>query len=645
MQKHAYSLVKSPIMIKLRTLFLPILFLTIVYTSVKCQIPNQHLVTSGPAVEQMQRKIDIVMQRERIPGLMISIVKKDRILFSGGIGYADLEQKIKATATSQFHLASITKFFVALGIQKLIAEGRLNLNDQLKSIAPEIPYTNQWESSHPVRLVHLLEHTAGFEDIQINKMVNTTGTALTGIDAIKALENSLTSRWEPGKMMSYSNPGYNVLGYIVEKVSGMPWNKYIQQTLLDPLGMDSTLFDLSGQRREDYAKGYDYRNGHYKLLPLYIPSGNGASSALVSNAADMSKLLLYLLNAKEGGNGDLLNQNDLRNMEIIRSTLASRNGLQTGYALGNDLFPNNKKITFRGHNGKGEGFVSWIFFNRGAGLAYAISANCNTNLWPISEVIEDFLTKDLEAPKLSSQNINRLKIEPLLGYYRFMNPKNERWQFYRRIFEAIKLVSIDKDKLIVNKGNGEEDTLIHEGNGIFRAKGNIIPSFIIGRDDEGQPFFQGYGGSFFSKTNYTAILIQKIPIYLGLIAALLCVVFTITGALLVLLRKVKISDLWLTLLPTLGIISFLGAYRKLGATDEINKELFTSMNGTTMSIFIGMLFFALSVVVGACLLYRRWSHINTRWVKFCLTFNIIFLLYLVVLLSIHGWIGVPIWSM
>jgi len=152
---------------------------------------------------------------------MISIVKKDSILFSGGLGYADLEQKMNVDHTTQFHLASITKFFVAMGIQKLIIEGKLNLNDRLQAIAPEIPYTNKWESTNPVRLVHLLEHTAGFEDIQLNKMVNTTGNPLTGIDALKAAENSLSSRWKPGEMMSYSNPGYNVLGFIIEKGSNI----------------------------------------------------------------------------------------------------------------------------------------------------------------------------------------------------------------------------------------------------------------------------------------------------------------------------------------------------------------------------------------------------------------------------------------
>jgi hypothetical protein len=314
-------------------------------------------------------------------------------------------------------------------------------------------------------------------------------------------------------------------------------------------------------------------------------------------------------------------------------------------ALGNELFPNNKKVTFRGHNGKGEGFSSWIFFNREAGLAYAISTNCNTNLWPVSQVIEDFLTKNRQSPKMLTVKIDKSKIETMLGYYQFMNPENERWEFYRRIFGGIKLLSIDKDKLIVDRGSGQIDSLLHMGNGVFRLKGEIIPSCVIGHDKEGRPFFQGYSNSFYSKTSYLPILLQKIPIYLGLIAGLLSIIYAIVGIPLALFKKIKILDLCLVLLPSLGIGCFWASYRLLGATDAVNKELFASANGTSLSIFAGMLFFGLSVIIAAYLLYKRWTQITSKLVRVPLVFNIIFLFYLVVLLSIHGWIGVPIWSM
>ncbi|MFD2744311.1 MULTISPECIES: serine hydrolase domain-containing protein [Sphingobacterium] len=606
---------------------------------------QQHKDSSRSELPQLLKEIDSVLKQEHMPGLMLSIVTKDSILFSGGLGYANLENKIKVGSTTQFHLASITKFFVAMGIQILIAEGKLHLNDPVKEIAPEIPYTNKWEHTHPVRIIHLLEHTAGFEDIHLNKMVNISGEPLTGLAAVHAVKNSLDSRWKPGKMMSYSNPGYNVLGYLIEKISGVSWDQYINQALFKKLGMDHTLFDLSGEDQSAYATGYDFRNGRYIPFSFYMPSSNGASSALVSSASDMSKFLYYVLNPDKQNEIDLLGERDISEMEKIHSKMASRNGLNTGYALGNYQFPNNKKITFRGHNGKGEGFSSWIFFNREAGLAYAISTNCNAYLWPVSRLIDDFLTKDLDPPTLSSVMIDRSTIEPMLGYYQFMNPKNERWDFHRRIFDGINLISIYQDKLIVEKKYGQRDTLIHAGNGLFRLQEDIIPSFVIGHDPEGRPFFEGYGNNFYSKTTYLPILLQKIPIYLGVIAALLSIIGAIIGLFLISFGKIKILELSLVHLPSLGIICFLISYRILGITDANSKEIFASMNGTTISIFAGMLVFGISLLISTYLLCRYWSKIQKTWLKVILTFNIVFLFYLVVLLSIHGWIGVPIWSM
>ena len=604
---------------------------------------QQHSHTTGVSIEKLRKQLDTVILKERIPGLMIAIVKKDSIIFADGLGYADLGNQRPVDGQTQFHLASITKFFVAMGIQQLVAAGKLKLENRIQEIAPEIPFSNPWESTDPVRLVHLLEHTAGFDDVQLNSMINISGEPLLGIDAVKAVRNSLKVRWKPGTMMAYSNPGYNVLGYILEKVSGMPWDQYLQQTIFAPLGMENSLFDLDAKQRPNYAVGYDFQQGKYNPMPLYLLSGNGAGSALVSNAEDMARFMRYLLNGSP--HGSLLDTAHITEMETVHSTLASKAGLKVGYALGNDLFPNNKKISFRGHNGKGEGFVSWIFFNREAGLAYAIAANSVVNMWPVSKAIEDFLTKDISQPKPTGLPIDEKDIKPLLGYYQFMNPKNDRWEFYTRIFSGIQLQAVSNNRLIVKKGNGQIDSLIHVGNGIFRLKADILPSAVLAKDADGQPFFQGYGNGFYRKVPYASILIQKIPIYLGLVAILIYLIFSVVGAFLTLFRKMKLIDLGIPLLPIVGTCSFIAAYRLMGLTDASHKELFASMNMTSFSIFAGMLLFAILVGLSSLLLYKRWSQVTPRWLRMLLACCNFSVCYLVALLSINGWIGVPIWMM
>src|SRR5690606_6990128 len=121
------------------------------------------------------------------------------------------------------------------------------------------------------------------------------------------------------------------------KVSGITWDRYLHQAIFAPLGMENSLFDLDAKQRTNFAIGYDFKNGYHRPMPLYLLSGNGAGSALVSNAEDMGKFMYYLLNGSP--DDSLLDSINLKAMETIHSTLAARAGLQTGYSLGNELFP------------------------------------------------------------------------------------------------------------------------------------------------------------------------------------------------------------------------------------------------------------------------------------------------------------------
>src|SRR5690606_29006051 len=119
---------------------------------------------------------------------------------------------------------------------------------------------------------------------------------------------------------------------------------------------------------------------------------------------------------------------------------------------------------------------------------------------------------------------------------------------------------------------------------------DIIPSFIIAKDSEGNPFVQGYGNSFYSKSSNGPIFIQQLLIYLGMIAAVLTFIYAVLGIPLAWLKKISLNELFLAVLPALGVLSFFGAYRLMSFTDAVQKELFTTMNWTTFCIFFGMLF-------------------------------------------------------
>jgi CubicO group peptidase (beta-lactamase class C family) len=618
-----------------------ILLITLLFTfNVKAQTVT---VKHKSGLDSLLIAIERTMKQEHMPGLMLSMVTKDSILYSGGVGYSNLENKIKANSATLFHMNSVTKMFIALAIQKLMAAGKLNLNDELKLIAPEIVFKNTWEKTNPVRIVNLLEHTAGFDDGHLNSMLNRSGKTLTGLKAVEAIETSLTSRWRPGERMSYSNPDYVVLGYLIEKLSGLPWNEYVTQNVLLPLGMERSTYDLTGKVNPQYAKGYYSVGNNYKPFVLATPGDNGAAGALVTNAADVSKFIKNLLNGWKTAAGQWLPASSLDEMETVHSTLAAKYGLQTGYALANELFPNNKKITFRGHNGMGEGFNSWIFYNRQAGIGYAICNNGNKGMWAVSQVIEDYLTKALKEQKPQDSKHNLDHLIPFTGYYQFTNPRSEKIGFYEKVFNGLTL-SIVNNKLVVTR-KGRTDTLINTGGNLFRASDHIIPSFVLGKDKSGQPFFQGYENGFYQKTPYAWVYFQKILILAGIVAMILSVVVALVTIVLRAFKKTSWIVIIITVLQALGVLSLIAAIHKMELTDQINKAAFSSVNYTTIYIFLGTLGFGLLSLASIYFLFSRWSLIGNRWFKALLTLNSIFIFYMVCLLFYHGWIGVRIWAL
>nr|WP_262903280.1 serine hydrolase domain-containing protein [Hymenobacter psoromatis] len=179
-----------------------------------------HVISTLPELTDSIRR---VMAQEHIPGLMLALVTRDSVLYAGGLGVANVVTNQPVTAHTLFRIGSVTKTFVAVGLLQLIAQGKLHLRDEVRKIAPEVPIDNPWEATDPVRVVHLLEHTAGFDDMHLNHFYNTTATDPRGVAGVAVFRPELRCRWRPGERMSYANPGCAVAGYLLEKFSGQPY--------------------------------------------------------------------------------------------------------------------------------------------------------------------------------------------------------------------------------------------------------------------------------------------------------------------------------------------------------------------------------------------------------------------------------------
>src|SRR4029434_7469530 len=187
-------------------------------------------------------------------GAVVSVVKDGQVLFQKGYGYADVEEK-KPVLPDQtlFRSGSISKLFTATAVMQLVEQGKLDLDRDVNDYL-DFPIPKTYPE--PVTLRRLLTHTAGFEETLKNLFV----ARESDMKALRTyLVNQMPARiYPPGKVPSYSNYGFSVAGYIVERVSGEKFERYVDNHILKPLRMDSSTFDqpLPAPLAAQMSKGY-----------------------------------------------------------------------------------------------------------------------------------------------------------------------------------------------------------------------------------------------------------------------------------------------------------------------------------------------------------------------------------------------------
>jgi serine-type D-Ala-D-Ala carboxypeptidase/endopeptidase len=234
-------------------------------------------------------------RQENVPGLLAGIVQGDALVHVTALGVADIEAGREVTPATAFRIASMTKSITALGILLLRDRDKLALDAPLAEYVPQFasvaPATRD---SPPVTLRHLLTHTAGFvtDDPWGDRVLGMTPAALDSLIAT----GRLFAR-PPGLAFEYSNLGYALLGRVLTNVSGEPYQRFIREALLQPLGMARTTFDAVDAARGDFAWGYRCDDGAFSRERLEPDGEVGAMGGLATTAADYARYLAFLLAA------------------------------------------------------------------------------------------------------------------------------------------------------------------------------------------------------------------------------------------------------------------------------------------------------------------------------------------------------------
>jgi CubicO group peptidase (beta-lactamase class C family) len=231
------------------------------------------------------------MAENHIAGAAISVVKDGKLFFAKGYGYADIEQGIPVDAEQTlFGFGSIGKLFTWTAVMQLVEQGKLDLDADINIYLDfRIPDT----FSQPVTLKHLMTHTSGFE----NRLLDSV--ALKADDLMPArdwLVSHMHARVRPpGAAAGYSNFNAMLAGYIVARVADQPYEQYIQEHILNPLGMAHTTpeWPMPPALQADKSVSYTYQDGAFQIFPDYMPQpALLPSGGYYASATDMARFMI-----------------------------------------------------------------------------------------------------------------------------------------------------------------------------------------------------------------------------------------------------------------------------------------------------------------------------------------------------------------
>lgn len=340
------------------------------------------------------------LEQQQIPGATVSVVKDGQLLFAKGYGYADLERRIPVVAErTLFRIGSISKLFTWTAVMQLVEQGKLDLDADVNTYLADfqIPATYP----QPITLTHLMTHTPGFENWAIGLIVHSE-------EELKPLSQVLAEKIParvrpPGELSAYSNYGVALAGYIVERISGMPFEQYVRENIFQPLAMDNSTFNQPPLEplAAEMATGYVQTNNlplpkEFEYITLF-PAGS-----MSATATDMAKFAIAHLQNGRYQDTRILQPDTARVMHQQQFTHDPRvSGWTYGFM---EAQLNNLRLIY--HTGGTNQFFSILALLPQQNVGLFISYNQGGKLPVFYQLLQTFLDRYYPAPQAPVPEVN-----------------------------------------------------------------------------------------------------------------------------------------------------------------------------------------------------------------------------------------------
>jgi CubicO group peptidase (beta-lactamase class C family) len=320
-----------------------------------------HSQPTNKEYDEALRIVDVWLDAQRdfelLPGMSISIVNDQEIIFSKGYGYADTEHKVPMQPETIFSICSISKLFTSVAIMQLWEQGKIRLDDSISAILPGYNLRQQYVETVPISIRSLLTHSSGLPREAAYAYWSAPDYYFPTLKEMNQKLGSQQTLYPSSTFFQYSNLGMSLLGEAVAAVAKTSYENYVTRNILQPMKLANTQPYLPKNLwRTKLATGYSslYRDGTRKMMPFFQANGIAAAAGYSSTVVDLAKFASWQFRVLAGNNKEILRSSTLKEMQRVH--WMNPDGKLT-WGLGFTVLQEGNN-TYVGHGGSCPGYRS-----------------------------------------------------------------------------------------------------------------------------------------------------------------------------------------------------------------------------------------------------------------------------------------------
>jgi len=384
-------------------------------------LPNAYSQDSKKDYSEAFQLVEVWLEAQKdfdqLPGLTAIVVEDQEVLWSGAFGMANKEKSLDSNKNTICSICSISKLFTSVAIMKLYDEGKIRLDDKVSDHLTTYDLKQKYPESGPITIRSLLTHSSGLPREAGYPYWTGPDFPFPTKEEIDSKLKDQETLYPASTYFQYSNLGLTLLGEIVAEISGMPYEDYVEQNILIPLGLSNTRSNMpENLYGEELAIGYGAinREGNRNKVKLFQANGIAPAAGFSSTVEDLGKFASWQFRLRDSSLVEILKPSTLKNMQRVHWTNPD---WSTTWGLGFAIYKGSDGNTWVGHGGSCPGYRSTLQINLKTKRAFSVMINASgTNPNKYMKGINAIMNK-MGTTKKDLDNEASEKLKEYVGYY------------------------------------------------------------------------------------------------------------------------------------------------------------------------------------------------------------------------------------